>query len=137
VADKLSPDRRSANMRAIKSRDTSPEMAVRRALYEMGYRYRLHTKDLPGKPDLVFHGRRKAVFVHGCFWHQHTCREGHTPASNTAYWEPKLARNTKRDRSNLADLKLLGWEVMVIWECEVDNIGDVARRLRKFLGPRG
>ena len=103
--DKLTPERRSENMRRIKSKGMKPELAVRKIVHGMGYRYRLHRKDLPGKPDLVFGPARKAIFVHGCFWHQHTeCREGRPPGSNTGYWGPKLARNIERDAGNLARL---------------------------------
>lgn len=96
---------RSENMRRIRSKDTAPEMAVRSLAHRLGYRYRLHRKDIPGKPDLVFPGRRKVIFIHGCFWHQHPgCREGRPPKSNTAYWLPKLERNMERDKDALARL---------------------------------
>lgn len=136
MTDHLSRDRRSANMRAIRHKDTSPEMLVRRLLTQMRYRYRLHVKTLPGKPDLVFLSRRKVVFVHGCFWHQHSCPAGHKPLSNSGYWGPKLAGNLRRDALHVAELKARGFDVMVIWECETKNEGAVARRLRKFLGPK-
>jgi len=123
-------------MRAIRHKDTSPEMLVRRVLTQMRYRYRLHVKSLPGKPDLVFLQRRKIVLVHGCFWHQHSCPEGRKPLSNSDYWEPKLTGNVKRDVRHAKELKALGFDVMVIWDCETKNEGDVARRLRKFLGPK-
>lgn len=110
---------RSENMRRIKSRDTSPELAVRKLLYSLGYRYRLNRKDLPGKPDIVFAKRRKAIFVHGCFWHAHACRLSHSPRTNTAYWSPKLARNVERDSANQAALELLGWQTLILWECEI------------------
>ena len=94
MTDKIDADRRSANMRAIKNKDSKPEMAVRKLVHALGYRFRLHRRDLPGKPDLAFMGRRKAIFVHGCFWHQHAdCREGRPPRSKSAYWTPKLARS--------------------------------------------
>lgn len=124
-------------MRAVGSKDTSAEMAVRRALTEMGYRYRLHGKELPGKPDLVLRSRRKVIFVHGCFWHQHPgCKRATTPASNVEFWSKKLTGNVERDGKKTAELKVLGWEVLTVWECETKNIGSVARRLRKFLDPR-
>jgi DNA mismatch endonuclease (patch repair protein) len=101
----------------------------------MGYRFRLHRKDLPGKPDLVFPSLRKAIFVHGCFWHQHSaCREGRLPGSRADYWGPKLARNQERDRENLANLDLLGWDALVIWECETNDKPNLQQRIRAFLG---
>lgn len=106
---------RSENMRRIRSKDTRPEMAVRRIVHGLGYRYRLHRKDIPGKPDLVFPRHRKVIFVHGCFWHQHPgCQDGRLPKSNTSYWGPKLKRNVERDKTALAELSSLGWEVLVI-----------------------
>lgn len=132
--DKLTPERRSENMRRIKSKGMKPEMLVRRLVHALGYRYRLHRKDLPGKPDLVFGPRRKAIFVHGCFWHQHAdCREGRPPGSNTAYWSPKLKRNVERDAEHLAGLKAQGWDTLVIWECETKDAKALAQHLKKFL----
>lgn len=137
MADKLSAERRSENMRRIRSKGTKPEMLVRRLVHGMGYRYRLHKKGLPGKPDLVFASRRKVIFVHGCFWHGHeldTCLDGRAPKSNTGYWAPKLARNKERDAVNLAALKAAGWQTLVIWECETRDESALAARLRAFLG---
>ena len=113
-----------------------PEMAVRRITHAMGYRYRLHRKDLPGKPDLVFPGRRKVIFVHGCFWHQHSdpaCRIARRPKSNRQYWVPKLERTVARDAEHLTQLAELGWDVLVIWECEVKDNTETAERIRRFL----
>lgn len=125
---------RSRIMRAIKGKDTKPEMAVRRLAYSLGYRYRLHRRDLPGRPDLAFIGRRKAIFVHGCFWHQHAgCRAAHLPRSRPEYWGPKLARNVARDGANLAALEGIGWRVLVVWECEIKNASDLRERLVSFL----
>lgn len=123
---------RSRIMRAVKSRDTNPELAVRRLLHSMGYRYRLHRPGLPGKPDIVFSSRRKVIFVHGCFWHGHDCARGaRVPASNTEYWTAKIGRNVARDRGTLAQLTDAGWAVLVLWECE---LGDgLAERLKGFL----
>jgi DNA mismatch endonuclease (patch repair protein) len=133
--DRISPKRRSKNMRKIKSKNMAPEVNVRRMVHGLGYRFRLHRKDLPGKPDLVFPSRHKVIFVHGCFWHQHTgCREGRVPGSNTGYWKPKLTRNVERDMENLAQLKSVGWKALVIWECEIKNSKRVISRLRRFLG---
>lgn len=135
MTDKIDAQRRSANMRAIKSKGTKPEMAVRKLVHALGYRYRLHRRDLPGNPDLVFVGRRKAIFVHGCFWHQHPdCREGRPPRSNSAYWTPKLARNVERDRLNEAELIEAGWSVLTIWECQTSDRAAMANLIRKFLG---
>lgn len=123
-------------MRAIRSAGTKPEMAVRRLAHGMGYRYRLHARKLPGKPDLVFASRRKVIFVHGCFWHQHPkagCSDARPPRSNPDYWLPKLARNKERDRNAQAELKKLGWSVCVIWECQTRNIPALRRRLKEFL----
>src|SRR5437764_15346089 len=106
MADKLSPARRSANMARIRSKDSAQEMVVRRLVFSLGYRYRLHAAKLPGKPDMVFASRRKVIFVHGCFWHQHqACREGRAPGSNTGYWTPKLQRNVRRDAEAQAALR--------------------------------
>ncbi len=123
-------------MRAIKSKNTKPEMAVRRLVHGMGYRYRLHRKDLPGKPDLTFGPRNKAIFVHGCFWHQHPgCRDARMPATRLDYWEPKLTANVVRDARNLRLLRRLGWSVAVVWECQVESdVSAVGRRLQRFLG---
>jgi DNA mismatch endonuclease (patch repair protein) len=127
---------RSENMRRIRSKDTSPEMAVRRLAHSLGYRYQLHRKDMPGKPDLVFPGRRKVIFVHGCFWHQHPqCREGRPPKSNGSYWLQKLARNIERDKAALSKLTGDGWSVLVIWECETKNQEGMRKILQTFLGP--
>jgi DNA mismatch endonuclease (patch repair protein) len=134
--DKLSPERRSANMRQIRSKNTVPEILLRRLVYGLGYRFRLHRKDLPGKPDLVFSSRRKVIFLHGCFWHQHSeCREGRMPTTRREYWEPKLAKNQQRDASNRELLEGQGWAVLTVWECELaSNPGGVSQKLLKFLG---
>jgi DNA mismatch endonuclease (patch repair protein) len=137
MADKLTTAQRSVNMAKIRSGHTKPEMVVRRLLHRLGYRYRLHRKDLPGRPDLVFAGRRKVIFVHGCFWHQHkaaACLDGRKPKSNTLYWHPKLSRNIERDERNIAMLEGSGWRVLVVWECEVKNELELAERLTGFLG---
>lgn len=124
-------------MRRIRSTGMKPEMTVRRAVYRLGYRYRLFRRDLPGKPDLVFIGRRKVIFVHGCFWHQHpvaTCRDARPPKSNVSYWQPKLARNAERDAQSITKLQKDGWTVLVIWECETNNQIILEDRLLAFLG---
>ena len=127
-------EKRSRIMRAVKSRDTRPELAVRRLVHSMGYRYRLRRRDLPGKPDLVFSSRRKIIFVNGCFWHQHDCKNGaRIPKSNTDYWIPKLRRNRERDENNLAHLHAQGWDVQIIWECETRDAINLKQRLYAFL----
>ncbi|KJS14398.1 MAG: hypothetical protein VR78_10155 [Hoeflea sp. BRH_c9] len=126
---------RSRIMRAVKSRDTKPEMAVRRLLHRMGYRYRIHRSDLPGKPDIVFAGRRKVIFVHGCFWHGHDCPRGaRTPASNTAYWTAKIARNIERDHETVVQLANAKWATLIVWECGLRDQTALADRLKAFLG---
>jgi DNA mismatch endonuclease (patch repair protein) len=130
--DRLSAAQRSENMRRIKSKDSSGELAVRRLVHGLGYRYRLHDQQLPGRPDMVFPGRRKIIFMHGCFWHQHRCSLAHTPRSRTDYWKPKLERNRARDREHRRTLKALGWEVLVIWECEIRNLTALTHRLKRF-----
>ncbi|SHK14991.1 T/G mismatch-specific endonuclease [Ruegeria lacuscaerulensis ITI-1157] len=121
-------------MRAVKAKDTKPEMVVRRLVHSLGYRYRLHRRDLPGCPDLVFSPRRKVIFVHGCFWHGHDCRRGaRQPKTNPDYWRQKIERNRTRDNTAQEALKAAGWDVLTIWECEVrDPI--LANRIRRFLG---
>ena len=117
--DRLTAEARSANMRAVRRRDTAPEMAVRRLLYSAGYRYRLHAKKLPGAPDIILQRYRVAVFVHGCFWHSHNCPRGRRPTSRSEFWNPKLDKNLERDRRSQAALRAAGWQVAVIWECRI------------------
>ncbi|MBX3429493.1 MAG: DNA mismatch endonuclease Vsr [Hyphomonadaceae bacterium] len=135
-ADVFDPIKRSAVMRAVKSRDTAPELAVRTAVRGLGYarRYRLNNTSLPGKPDLVFGAMRKAIFVHGCFWHGHDCKRGaRQPKDNAAYWRAKIDRNVARDRATLKTLRAGDWSILVIWECEARDEKVLARRLAKFL----
>lgn len=125
---------RSRIMRAVKSLNTAPEMTVRRLVYAMGYRYRLHRKDLPGKPDLAFQSRRKVIFVHGCFWHGHDCKRGvRVPKTNRAYWENKIARNKERDCQHAEELKRAGWRVLVIWECQTKEKAALVDPIKGFL----
>ena len=124
---------RTANMRRIRSKGMVPELAVRSMVHGMGYRFRLHRKDLPGKPDLVFVSRRKVIFVHGCFWHSHDCKVAHVPKSNPDYWVPKLQRNRLRDSKNLEALRSDGWQPLVIWECELKDSRSVGGRVKRFL----
>lgn len=135
-ADIFSTTKRSAIMRAVKARDTTPELAVRATVRALGYgrRYRLNNRKLPGKPDLVFGGMRKAVFVHGCFWHGHDCKRGaRQPKDNAAYWRAKIARNTARDRASLKALRAAGWATLVIWECDTRDVAALSRTLSRFL----
>lgn len=125
---------RSANMRAIRSKNMKPELAVRSLVHRMGFRYRLHRHDLPGRPDMVFPARKKVIFVHGCFWHSHNCKTAHVPKSNRGYWGPKLERNRMRDAKNLIALKTSGWQSLVLWECELSDQEDICARIRRFLG---
>ena len=125
---------RSENMRRIRSKDTAPELVVRRLVRVLGFGYRLNRKDIPGTPDLAFYGRRKVVFVHGCFWHQHPgCREGRAPKSNVAYWLSKLELNRVRDETAMERLIEADWSVLIVWECETRNPEKLAKRLGRFL----
>lgn len=131
----MTTSERSGIMRAVKDRDTGPERIVRSLLHKQGFRFRLHRRDLPGKPDIVFSGRRKVIFVHGCFWHGHECKRGaRTPKTNTAYWVQKIARNRERDRLNRAALVKRGWQILTIWECETGDEEHLKARIMSFLG---
>lgn len=135
MTDKLTAERRSTNMSRIRSRDTRPEMIVRRLVHGMGYRYRLHVAKLPGKPDLVFPCLKRIVDVRGCFWHQHPgCIDSHIPKTRIEYWQPKLAGNKRRDTENKARLKAQGWKMLTVWECQLDNQQKLQERLKRFLG---
>lgn len=128
------PEQRSRIMRAVKGADTAPEIAVRSMVHRMGYRFRLHRKDLPGKPDLVFPRLRKVIFVHGCFWHGHDCARGaRAPKNNAEYWCAKITRNNLRDIDNVIALKREGWRAAIVWECELKNPTGVKKRLGRFL----
>lgn len=130
----MTSQQRSQTMRAIKDRDTKPELTVRRLLHRMGYRYRLHRKDLPGKPDIVFGSRRKVVFVHGCFWHGHSCKRGsRLPKTNAQYWKGKIARNVTRHSAQIDGLTADGWSSLTLWECELAEEDALTRRLSAFL----
>jgi DNA mismatch endonuclease (patch repair protein) len=134
MPDVFDPEQRSAVMRAVKSRNTAPEIAVRRAAHALGLRFRLNRTDLPGKPDLVFPGMKTALFVHGCFWHGHSCPRGdRMPASNRDYWRAKIGRNVARDKASLSALKELGWTAVVIWECETRDKAALARLVARRL----
>jgi len=138
MVDRLTPKERSELMSRIRGTDTKPEMFVRRLVHGMGYRYRLHRRDLPGTPDLVFPSRRKVVFVHGCFWHRHHgCRFAYEPKTRRKFWMAKFEQNVKRDQAAKAALQKRGWDVMIVWECEIRNIEDTRSHLRQFLGAPG
>lgn len=128
-----SPER-SRIMRAVKGKNTAPERMVRSLLHRAGYRFRLHRRDLPGNPDLVFPGRRKVVFVHGCFWHGHDCKRGaREPKSNIDYWRSKIARNRARDRKAAEELAAAGWRMLTVWECQLKEPDSLRERLTGFL----
>jgi DNA mismatch endonuclease (patch repair protein) len=134
TADVFTPEQRSAVMRRVKGRDTAPELKVRRLLWRLGARYRLHRRDLPGHPDIVLPGRRLAIFVHGCFWHGHDCaRGGRVPKANRDYWLGKVARNRARDAHAVQQLEVMGWRVMVVWECTLKDQPALEARLRAAL----
>lgn len=134
MVDVLTPAQRKRCMSNIKGKNTKPEMLVRRLAHGMGYRYRLHRKDLPGKPDLVFLGKRKVIFVHGCFWHMHTCKFGRvTPKSNAEFWRQKREATVLRDNAAIKKIEELGWDAMVVWECETKNLDELSHRLTGFL----
>lgn len=136
--DRLDPASRRALMGRIRSKNTKPELAVRRLVHALGYRFRLHRKDLPGSPDLVFSSKRSVIFVHGCYWHRHDCKRGKFfPAVNTAFWSEKFQRTLTRDRKALRSLSELGWSAMVVWECETRDLEDLSGKVCQFLGPRG
>jgi DNA mismatch endonuclease (patch repair protein) len=134
MTDVHTREQRSRNMSAIRGKDTKPEMLVRSIVHRLGYRYRLHSRDLPGAPDLVFARLRKIINVHGCFWHMHTCRYGLvTPRTNADFWKTKRSGNVDRDRIILHKLRADGWDVLTVWECETRNAEALQRRLRAFL----
>jgi DNA mismatch endonuclease, patch repair protein len=132
MVDNLTPEKRSKIMRAIRSRDTKPEMLVRRLVHSMGYRYRLHSKKLAGQPDLVFASRHSVIFVHGCFWHLHdSCKISHMPEAKG--WSTKLLANRLRDQKSVETLHAGGWKVMIIWECELHHLANLRRKIEDFL----
>lgn len=133
--DNLDADRRSALMSRVARENTQPELVVRRLLHSLGYRYTLHRRDLPGSPDIVFSKRRKAIFVHGCFWHGHVCRFGRLPKSNAEFWANKIARNRERDARVERELQCLGWSVLTVWQCELRASETLTDALLTYLGP--
>ena len=134
--DTLTPRERSERMGRIRGRDTKPEMRVRRLVHAMGYRYRLHRNDLPGKPDMVFGPKRKIIFVHGCFWHRHPspkCKLARLPKSRLEFWRTKLDANRLHDIANIRKLKALGWKVLIVWECESAKTEHLENKISRFL----
>jgi DNA mismatch endonuclease (patch repair protein) len=132
--DTLTKAQRSARMRRIRSKDTAPELALRRLVWSLGYRYRTNRRDVPGNPDLTFIGRRRAIFLHGCFWHRHRCTMGQrTPKSRIKFWLDKFDRNVARDKVVMRELRSCGWRSMVVWECELRNAARVEKRVKAFL----
>lgn len=139
MGDTLSPEARSERMSRVRGKDTKPEMAVRRTVHAMGYRYRLHRRDLPGIPDLVFGRLKKVIFVHGCFWHRHPdpkCKLARMPKSRLDFWRPKLEGNRRRDERIQAELRGSGWRVMVVWECGIGHKEQLENSVREFLGEK-
>ncbi|MEW6293773.1 MAG: very short patch repair endonuclease [Pseudomonadota bacterium] len=134
MVDRVSKEKRSEIMRAVGSKNTTPELIVRKMLFSMGYRFRLHRKDLPGTPDIVFPGRRAVIFVHGCFWHGHRCRKGKLPCSRIDFWAEKIRRNKERDAKVAAALRRIGWAVLRIWQCQLTDPTRVEAKIRNFLG---
>lgn len=136
VADIVDSETRSRMMSGIRGKNTKPEMTVRRVLHAMGYRYRLHARELPGKPDIVFRRRRLAIFVHGCFWHRHpdsSCKLARMPKSRVEFWEPKLEGNRTRDEADVAALMAMGWKVLLVWECQLGNLESLKSTLLQFI----
>lgn len=134
MADTVSKQQRSRNMSLIRSKNTKPEMTVRSAVHKLGFRFRLHSTKLPGKPDLVLPRHKKIILVHGCFWHMHSCRRGSvTPKSNTDYWQSKRFRNVERDKTNFTSYENKGFKVLVVWECETKDTDSLTEKIKNFL----
>jgi DNA mismatch endonuclease, patch repair protein len=136
MVDNRTVDSRSALMARVRQKNTSPEMIVRRLLHRMGYRFRLHQKDLPGRPDIVLPRHKKVIFVHGCFWHRHDCKKATMPKTNQEFWKNKFQTNIDRDTKVLRSIKERGWETLIIWECEARDGDQLELRLLKFLGEK-
>jgi DNA mismatch endonuclease (patch repair protein) len=136
MIDRIDPARRSRNMSRVRSVNTGPEQAVRRQLFKLGYRFRLHARHLPGRPDIVFPGRRAVIFVHGCFWHRHEgCKHASMPSTRVEFWTAKFAENQRRDLAAVRVLEETGWRVLVVWECETYRPEELADRFSQLLGP--
>jgi DNA mismatch endonuclease (patch repair protein) len=137
MADKLSPAARSAHMSRIRRSNTKPEMIVRRLLHGLGYRFRIQWSKAPGRPDVAFPGRRKMIWVHGCFWHQHEgCKLAHLPATRISFWEAKFERNRNRDARDRQRASAEGWKTLTVWECETKNTRTLEAKLTAFVGPK-
>jgi DNA mismatch endonuclease (patch repair protein) len=136
--DTRTPEKRSEIMASVKGKNTGPEMEIRRLVFGLGYRYRIHYSKLPGKPDIAFPARRKVVFVHGCFWHGHGCAKGRLPKSKLLFWKPKIAANKTRDEKNIVEIRAKGWKSLVVWQCETKKEAVLTRRIARFLdAPNG
>ena len=136
MADPLTPSARSERMGRVRGRDTKPELVVRRLIHGLGYRYRLQARDLPGRPDIVFRKRKKAIFVHGCFWHRHpdpACKLARLPKTRLDFWLPKLEGNRQRDIAVVERLEAMGWQVLLVWECELRDREQLRNMLRRFI----
>lgn len=133
MIDHVSKEKRSEIMKRIPGKNTIPELIVRKLVFSLGYRYRLHGKNLPGKPDIVFPGRKKVIFIHGCFWHYHNCKKGTPPKSNLDYWLPKLQENRRRDARIQKLITLMGWEILVIWQCQIRDTDNLTKKIISFL----
>lgn len=131
--DVMTKEERSKRMSLIRSKGTKPELLVRRLVHRLGYRYRLHRKDLPGRPDMVFPSRKKIIFVHGCFWHGHECKVGHIPKSRLDYWVQKITGNYERDKLTLRRLRGMRWKCLVLWECQLYKVERITARITRFL----
>ena len=138
MVDTLTKRERSERMALVRSKDTKPELAIRSLVHGMGFRYRLHGNKLPGRPDLVFPAGRKAIFVHGCFWHRHRgCKLARIPKSRVRFWKEKLEGNRRRDTQNIARMRRLWWSSLVVWECQLGKLESLSRRIRNFLEAGG
>jgi DNA mismatch endonuclease (patch repair protein) len=135
MVDRVSEETRSYIMSTVGSKNTGPEISVRKMLHGVGYRYNLHKRDLPGSPDIVFPKKKKVIFVHGCFWHGHDCKYGRLPKSKIGYWSTKINANKERDKIHINKLKNLGWESIVVWQCQLKDQAKTKQRLINFLGP--
>jgi DNA mismatch endonuclease (patch repair protein) len=137
MADTHTPQQRRANMQAVRSKNTAPELLVRSTAHRLGFRFRLHRKDLSGTPDLVFPSRKRVIFVHGCFWHGHRCSRGSLPSSNIEFWQEKIRKNRERDSKAEEELRKNGWKVLTVWECETKDRSTLVGKICRFLGRSG
>ncbi|MGZ8910679.1 MAG: very short patch repair endonuclease [Methylococcaceae bacterium] len=134
MVDKVTPEKRSWMMARIRSQNTAPEIKLRKLIFSMGFRYRLHYKGLPGRPDIIFPGKKKVIFMHGCFWHGHpNCRASKLPQTRKDFWESKIHTNKERDKRNIMELEKLNWKVLVVWQCELKNLSNIQEIIRLFL----